>query len=50
MLSQTASGAKIVEALERAGVEYVFGYQVELAMPIFDALHDSKIRLIDRSP
>lgn len=37
---------RVIQALERAGVEYVFGYQGGAAMPIFDALHDSKIKLI----
>ena len=32
----------VIEALERAGVEYVFGYPGGACMPIFDALLDSK--------
>ena len=42
------SGAQVlVECLEREGVEYVFGYSGGAAMPIFDALYDSKkIKLI----
>ena len=32
----------VIEALERAGVEYVFGYPGGACMPIFDALFDSK--------
>jgi len=39
-------GEKIVQCLEREGVEYVFGLQGGAAMPIFDALYDSKIKLI----
>jgi acetolactate synthase-1/2/3 large subunit len=39
-------GEKIIQCLEREGVEYVFGLQGGAAMPIFDALYDSKIRLI----
>jgi acetolactate synthase-1/2/3 large subunit len=38
-----ARGAdKVIEALERHGVEYVFGHPGGAAMPIFDALVDSK--------
>src|ERR1700728_3444860 len=41
------NGAKVlIECLEREGVEYVFGYSGGAAMPIFDALVDSKIKLI----
>ena len=48
MTQQFASGGEaVVRCLERAGVEYVFGYQGGAAMPIFDALHDSKIKLVD---
>lgn len=32
----------VISALERAGVEYVFGYPGGACMPIFDALLDSK--------
>jgi acetolactate synthase I/II/III large subunit len=39
-------GEKLVQCLEREGVEFIFGLQGGAAMPIFDALHDSKIRLI----
>ncbi|MDA3959457.1 MAG: biosynthetic-type acetolactate synthase large subunit [Planctomycetota bacterium] len=47
MDTQITNGAqRVIQALEREGVEYVFGYQGGAAMPIFDALHDSKIRLI----
>ena len=37
---------KLIECLEREGVEYIFGYSGGAAMPIFDALVDSKIELI----
>jgi len=41
------SGAeKLVQSLEREGVEYIFGLSGGAAMPIFDALVDSKIRLV----
>ena len=41
--SSTMRGADLViEALERHGVEYVFGLPGGAAMPIFDALVDSK--------
>src|SRR5512136_2907354 len=39
-------GELLVRCLEREGVEYVFGLQGGAAMPIFDALYDSKIKLI----
>jgi acetolactate synthase-1/2/3 large subunit len=37
---------KLIHCLEREGVEYVFGLSGGAAMPIFDALVDSDIRLI----
>jgi acetolactate synthase-1/2/3 large subunit len=37
---------KLIQCLEREGVEYVFGLSGGAAMPIFDALVDSKIKLI----
>ena len=37
---------KLIQCLEREGVEYVFGLSGGAAMPLFDALVDSKIRLI----
>lgn len=41
------SGAeKLIQCLEREGVEYIFGYSGGAAMPIFDALVDSDIELI----
>jgi acetolactate synthase-1/2/3 large subunit len=39
-------GEKIIQCLEREGVEYVFGLSGGAAMPMFDALVDSKIKLI----
>ena len=45
--SNPPTGAeKLVQCLEREGVEYIFGLSGGAAMPIFDALVDSKIRLI----
>ena len=37
---------KLVQCLEREGVEYIFGLSGGAAMPIFDALVDSEIKLI----
>jgi acetolactate synthase I/II/III large subunit len=43
----TLNGAeRLVRALEAQGVEYIFGLSGGAAMPIFDALVDSKIKLI----
>jgi acetolactate synthase-1/2/3 large subunit len=39
-------GEKIIQCLEREGVEYIFGLSGGAAMPMFDALVDSKINLI----
>ena len=39
-------GEKVIQCLEREGVEYVFGLSGGAAMPIFDALVDSKIKLV----
>ncbi|MCH7892001.1 MAG: acetolactate synthase large subunit, partial [Gemmatimonadetes bacterium] len=44
--NQPTGGEKIVQCLEREGVEYVFGLSGGAVMPIFDALVDSKIKLI----
>ena len=44
--NQPTGGEKIVQCLEREGVEYVFGLSGGAVMPIFDALVDSKIQLI----
>ena len=46
MTVETSGAQKVIQALERAGVDIVFGYQGGAAMPIFDALHDSHIRLV----
>ncbi len=41
------SGAEaLIQCLENKGVEYIFGYPGGAAIPIFDALVDSKIKLI----
>ena len=37
---------KLIQCLEREGVEYIFGLSGGAAMPIFDALVDSPIKLI----
>jgi acetolactate synthase-1/2/3 large subunit len=39
-------GEKIIQCLEREGVEYVFGLSGGAVMPLFDALVDSKIQLV----
>src|SRR5688500_20346397 len=39
-------GQKVIQCLEREGVELVFGLSGGAAMPIFDALVDSKVKLI----
>ena len=47
MPARIPTGAeKLVEFLEREGVEYIFGLSGGAAIPIFDALVDSKIKLI----
>ena len=47
MTTKLPTGAeKLVQCLEREGVEYIFGLSGGAAMPIFDALVDSKIKLI----
>jgi acetolactate synthase I/II/III large subunit len=42
----TTGGDKVVQCLEREGVEIVFGLSGGAAMPIFDALVDSKVKLV----
>ena len=42
----SSGGEKIVQCLEREGVQYIFGLSGGAAMPMFDALVDSKIKLI----
>jgi acetolactate synthase I/II/III large subunit len=39
-------GDKVVQCLEREGVDIVFGLSGGAAMPIFDALVDSKVKLV----
>jgi acetolactate synthase-1/2/3 large subunit len=39
-------GNAVIECLEKEGIEYVFGLSGGAAMPIFDALVDSKVKLI----
>ena len=47
MTKKTPTGGEmLVHCLEREGVEYIFGLSGGAAMPIFDALVDSKIKLI----
>jgi acetolactate synthase-1/2/3 large subunit len=43
---QPTAGEKLIQCLEREGVEYVFGLSGGAVMPMFDALVDSKIKLI----
>src|SRR5512139_3531573 len=42
----TTGGEKVIQCLEREGVEYIFGLSGGAAMPVFDALVDSPIQLI----
>lgn len=45
--SQNINGAQaLIKCLEKKGVEYIFGYSGGAAIPIFDALVDSSIKLI----
>ena len=47
MSQKLPTGAeRLVQALEREGVEYIFGLSGGAAIPIFDALVDSKIQLV----
>ncbi|HEY2736197.1 MAG TPA: biosynthetic-type acetolactate synthase large subunit [Polyangiales bacterium] len=47
MQVKTLTGAeRLVQIMEAHGVEYIFGLSGGAAMPIFDALVDSKIKLI----
>ena len=39
-------GEKVIQCLEREGVEYVFGLSGGAALPMFDAILDSKIELV----
>ncbi|MEM7413005.1 MAG: biosynthetic-type acetolactate synthase large subunit [Myxococcota bacterium] len=42
----TTGGEKLIQCLEREGVEYIFGLSGGAALPMFDALADSKIELV----
>jgi acetolactate synthase-1/2/3 large subunit len=45
--SKVPTGAeKLIQCLEREGVEYIFGLSGGAAIPIFDALVDSSIKLV----
>ena len=47
MLQKTQTGGEVVmRCLEREGVEVIYGYSGGAAMPIFDALVDSKIKFV----
>jgi acetolactate synthase-1/2/3 large subunit len=41
-----SGGEKLIQCLEREGVEYIFGLSGGAAMPMFDALLESKIKLV----
>src|SRR5512141_2767981 len=41
-----SGGEKVVQCLEREGVEVVFGLPGGAAIPLFDALYESKLKLI----
>ncbi len=43
---QPTGGERLIQCLEREGVEYIFGLSGGAAMPIFDALLDSELELI----
>ena len=43
---QMTGGEMVMRCLEREGVEHIYGYSGGAAMPIFDALVDSKIKFI----
>jgi acetolactate synthase-1/2/3 large subunit len=43
---QPTGGERIIQCLEREGIEHIFGLSGGAAMPMFDALVDSKIKLI----
>jgi len=42
----TSGGDIVIRCLEREGVKVVYGYSGGAAMPIFDALVDSKIKFV----
>src|SRR5512145_1940790 len=41
-----SGGEKVVQCLEQEGVDIVFGLPGGAAIPLFDALYESKIKLI----
>ena len=41
-----SGGEKLIQCLEREGVQFVFGLSGGAEMPMFDALVDSKIKLV----
>src|SRR5210317_647551 len=45
-MKEKTGAQAIIECLQQQGVEYIFGYPGGAAMPIFDALYDSPIKLI----
>lgn len=46
-MSELPSGAqRVIQCLERQGVEHIFGLSGGAAIPMFDALVDSKIKLV----
>jgi len=45
-ISTTTGAEKLIQCLEREGVEYLFALSGGAAMPIFDALVDSKLKLV----
>jgi acetolactate synthase-1/2/3 large subunit len=46
-MEKTKNGAQVlIDTLEQLGVEYVFGYSGGAALPLFDALYGSTIKLI----
>ena len=45
-IATTTGAEKLIQCLEREGVEYLFALSGGAAMPIFDALVDSKLKLI----
>lgn len=46
-MSRPITGSvKLIECLEREGVDTIFGYPGGAIMPVFDALYDSKIKFI----
>ena len=47
MIFKTMTGAEIIiDALEKEGVRYIFGYPGGANLPIFDAIYDSEIELV----